>query len=144
MRSGLPIGTLIVAVAIAAVGCALPQGHNLPPAQQLLEPGPGVGGPGPGVLPPVTPGIASPAQMISPLDGSAGGSVGCNPNGSGMGVTMGMGGAMTPPTAQVLFSRPEGLQIRWDVSGIRMFDSEPLIIPGRYNFRLAMLVTFNQ
>ena len=26
--------------------------HNLPPAEQLMEPGPGVGGPGPGVMVP--------------------------------------------------------------------------------------------
>lgn len=29
-----------------------PHAHNLPPAQRLMEPGPGVGGPGPGVIPP--------------------------------------------------------------------------------------------
>lgn len=45
----------IVAMALAMPGCAVPKAHNLPPAQQLLEPGPGVGGPGPGVLPPALP-----------------------------------------------------------------------------------------
>ena len=41
-------------------------GHNLPPAQMLMEPGPGVGGPGPGVL------LASPsagAQSGGPAEG---------------------------------------------------------------------------
>jgi hypothetical protein len=39
-----------------------------------------------------------------------------------------------PQTLQVLFSRPEGMQIRWDVSSVGQFDSEPLIVPGRQNF----------
>jgi hypothetical protein len=46
---------MLVAVALAMPGCAVPKAHNLPPAQQLLEPGPGVGGPGPGVLQPPMP-----------------------------------------------------------------------------------------
>src|SRR5262245_3756669 len=29
--------------------------YNLPPSDRLMEPGPGVGGPGPGVIPPVDP-----------------------------------------------------------------------------------------
>ncbi|MCI0356909.1 MAG: hypothetical protein L0211_00285 [Planctomycetaceae bacterium] len=38
------------------------------------------------------------------------------------------------PTVQVLFARPEGMQVRWDVSSHGLFDSEPLIVPGRQNF----------
>jgi hypothetical protein len=38
------------------------------------------------------------------------------------------------PTIQVLFARPEGMQIRWDISGVASFDSTPLIVPGRQNF----------
>lgn len=43
--------SLIAAGAMVATGC-VPTRHNLPPAQQLMEPGPGVGGPGPGVMGP--------------------------------------------------------------------------------------------
>ncbi|MEM6468745.1 MAG: hypothetical protein AAF802_04195 [Planctomycetota bacterium] len=43
--------SLIAAGAMVATGC-VPTRHNLPPAQRLMEPGPGVGGPGPGVLGP--------------------------------------------------------------------------------------------
>jgi hypothetical protein len=45
--------------------------------------------------------------------------------------------AMIPvsmPTVQVLFARPEGMQVRWDVSGVTAFDSPPLTVPGRQNF----------
>lgn len=54
--------SLIAAGAMVATGC-VPTRHNLPPAQQLMEPGPGVGGPGPGVLgpPPYTGAMAGPA-----------------------------------------------------------------------------------
>jgi hypothetical protein len=52
-----------VAVALGATGCAVPKAHNLPPAQQLLEPGPGVGGPGPGVLPPSLPPMMMPITI---------------------------------------------------------------------------------
>ena len=93
--------SMMMAAALAATGCALPKAHNLPPAQQLLEPGPGVGGPGPGVLLPSLP-------------------VGVMP--------------MIRPDVQVLFVRPEGMQVRWDVSGSGGFDSEPLVVPGRHNF----------
>lgn len=98
--------SLLVVAAIAAGGCAAPRSYNLPPAERLLEPGPGVGGPGPGVLPPLLPmmgpGVGAPAQ-----------------------------------TVQILFSdanQMEGLQVRWDVGAVGMFDSEPLVTPGRTNF----------
>jgi hypothetical protein len=51
---------MLVAGVLGATGCAVPRAHNLPPAQQLLEPGPGVGGPGPGVLPPALPPMMMP------------------------------------------------------------------------------------
>ncbi len=128
--------TVFVGVAIAATGCSgLQQSHNLPPAQQLMEPGPGVGGPGPGVLPP------SPGVMPASFPGGAGLSgihgVPGQPLGAGCAPMMpiaagpgqGMGG-----TVQMLFHRPEAMQVRWDVSGVGQFDSEPLILPGRKNF----------
>jgi hypothetical protein len=69
-----------------------------------MHPGPGVDGPGPGVLPPVYPGL--------PFTG---------------------GGEQLGET-QVLFSKPEGMQVRWDV-GSGMFSEVPLIVPGRSNFQ---------
>lgn len=73
--------------------------NNLPPAQMLMEPGPGVGGPGPGIIPPAEP------LPMGPL-----------------------------PTSQVAFTSPEGMSVSWDVGAPASFDSEPLIVPGRYNF----------
>jgi hypothetical protein len=37
-------------------------------------------------------------------------------------------------TVQLLFHRPEAMQVRWDVTGVGRFDSDPLILPGRKNF----------
>jgi hypothetical protein len=101
MKIRLSLWILTAAVACTALGCAFPKAHNLPPAQQLLEPGPGVGGPGPGVLPPSLPPMVIPVSM---------------------------------PTVQVLFTKPEGMQVRWDATQVGAFDSPPLIVPGRQNF----------
>jgi hypothetical protein len=101
MRIHLSLLGLALALGLTALGCAFPKQHNLPPAIQLMEPGPGVGGPGPGVLPPTLP----PAMI-----------------------------PVTLPSIQVLFARPEGMQIRYDVSGFTGFDSTPLIVPARQNF----------
>lgn len=89
-------------------------GHNLPPAQQLLHPGPGVGGPGPGVL------------SASSLGGGGGG-------GSSEG--FGAFGAVRLQAVQVLFDRPQFMNVNWDVSGVGQYDSSPLQVPGRQNFR---------
>jgi hypothetical protein len=94
--------SMMLAAAVASMGCSgLPKAHNLPPAQQLMEPGPGVGGPGPGVLTPSMPPGVMPVMR---------------------------------PDVQVLFVKPEAMQVRWDISGQGMFDSEPLVVPGRHNF----------
>lgn len=63
--------SLFAASAILATGC-VPVRHNLPPEQQLMEPGPGVGGPGPGVLgaPAVAPGMMGGPAMGAPMMGS--------------------------------------------------------------------------
>ena len=90
----------------------IPVGHNLPPAQMLIEPGPGVGGPGPGVL---------------NRSASGGG-------GGGSSAAYGPFGAVVGQSVQVLFDRPELMQVSWDVSGIGRYDSSPLIVPGRQNF----------
>jgi hypothetical protein len=88
-----------------------PVGHNLPPAQMLLEPGPGVGGPGPGVLsarrgPDIGQGMAEYGPFC----------------------------AVNYQPVQILFDRPELMQVSWDVTGIGRYDSMPLIVPGRQNF----------
>lgn len=101
MTIRLSLVSMSLAVGLTALGCAFPRQHNIPPAIQLMEPGPGVGGPGPGVLPPSLPPAMIPVSM---------------------------------PTVQVLFARPEAMQIQWDVGGVGMFDSTPLIVPGRQNF----------
>lgn len=101
MRIQLTLIGMALALGLTGLGCAFPKQHNLPPAAQLMEPGPGVGGPGPGVLPP-----SLPPAMIP----------------------------VTLPSIQVLFARPEGMQIRYDVSGFTGFDSEALVVPARQNF----------
>ncbi len=55
--------------ATAIVGCKSPIAHNLPPAERLMHPGPGVGGPGPGVMlrgsagPPGGPAVTAESQV---------------------------------------------------------------------------------
>jgi hypothetical protein len=98
--------SFLVIASCAAAGCRAPLTHNLPPAQRLLEPGPGVGGPGPGVM------------MM----------------GAGPAPALAAAGMFQPPTSQVAFIGPAGMTITWDVSGHGLFDSEPLVVPGRQNF----------
>ena len=86
--------------------------NNLPPANMLMEPGPGVGGPGPGVL--ATADVMSAAQMAG-----------------------GMGGMAGMRTSQVAFVSPEGMAVEWELGAPGSFDSDPLIVPGRYNFPVA-------
>jgi hypothetical protein len=43
-------------------------------------------------------------------------------------------GGMVSQEVQVLFGRPEGMQVQWDVTGSGHFDSSPLVTPGRQNF----------
>ncbi len=105
MKRRLPVWTLWIALGVTAIGCVSPAGTNLPPAERLMEPGPGVGGPGPGVIAPV-------AHVMPMMAGPA----------------------VNQPTVQVLFAKPESLQVRWDVSGYGQFDSTPLIAPGRHEF----------
>ena len=99
--------------------------YNIPPAQRLMEPGPGVGGPGPGVLMP-------PAGMM--------GGGGVNPAMAMMGGGGPMMGGCPPmgmsagATSQIAFLGVEGGELSWDISGQQMFDSNPLVMPGRQNF----------
>jgi len=86
--------SLLAATAILATGC-VPVRHNLPPEQQLMEPGPGVGGPGPGVLgaPSVAPGMMGGPMMGGPMMG------GPQMGGPQMGNPMMMPTPAAPPTA---------------------------------------------
>jgi hypothetical protein len=44
-------------------------------------------------------------------------------------------GAMGPaPTSQVAFVSPESMTVNWDIGQPGAFDSEALVVPGRYNF----------
>ncbi len=78
--------------------------HNMPPANRLAEPGPMVGGPGPGVMMPET----------IPVPGYYGGAA--------------------IPTVQVLFNQPQSMKILYDVVGDSTFTSDPLVVPGRLEF----------
>lgn len=56
-------------------------------------------------------------------------------DGPGPGVMMYQPSTPVPPqTSQVAFVGPEGMVINWDVATPGAFDSEPLVVPGRYNF----------
>lgn len=130
---------VFLTLAVVAFGCftgCTPVRHNLPPAQRLLEPGPGVGGPGPGVLgmqggPGM--GMAGGPGMGGVVPASCSSCVGDGgPGGPGMGGMMvgnGLGAKV-----QVLFNRPDGMQIHYDVIGDGSFGSEPLYVPGRLEF----------
>ena len=107
-----------------ATGCMGRVAHNLPPSERLMEPGPGVGGPGPGV--------------IRPMSAAMPGGQGIAPAMYGPGCPGG-GAYMPPPgaasaTSQIAFLGVEGGEVAWDVSGPGMLDSVPLVMPGRQNF----------
>jgi len=53
---------------------------------------------------------------------------------AGGGVAMGAAMPPTVSTAQVTFGNPDGMQVRYDVTGAGLFDSEPLVVPARQNF----------
>jgi hypothetical protein len=111
---------LLLALATLAGGCALPHntpGHHLDhirpvisPRRNVLPPAAMLMHPGPGVDGP-GPGVFMTANPAA-------------------GVGLGLAGA----TSQVGFISPEGMHVTWDVGAPGMFDSEPLIVPGRYNF----------
>ena len=130
MRIRLVLWTLALACPAILTGCHVTPGgnHNLPPAERLMHPGPGVGGPGPGVMMPH--GGVMQASYAGGGGGGmmAGGGAGCMPGGGG-------GAVMPGGTAQVLFGKPDSMQVQWDVSGVGSFDSQTLITPGRQNFQ---------
>ncbi len=139
-----------------------PRTNVLPPSQMLMHPGPGVDGPGPGVM--LAGGGGGPGPMPGPMPGmfpggamaaaGAGGAGpgdvqqagfhrgcrgGCAPGSQSMG-DMAMGGGMGGMglgfgvTSQIGFIGSDGMQVHWDVGGPGLFDSEALVVPGRYNF----------
>ncbi len=119
--------TICTAAMLVSTSCFGQMGsriaHNLPPAQRLMEPGPGVGGPGPGVLHPMA--AAMTHGGISPTMGMAG---------PGCAIPMGAGA-----TSQIAFLGVEGGEVAWDISGQGIFDSTPLVMPGRQNFPQAAI-----
>ncbi len=90
--------SLLAAATVFATGC-VPVRHNLPPDQRLMQPGPGVGGPGPGVL--GAPG-RRPGMMGGPMMG-AGGMMGGPMMGAG-----GMMGAAGPMPPGAIGAAPMG------------------------------------
>lgn len=130
MNARFSIGLKLLTLIVLATGCqvpvartGIPVSHNMPPAQMLMEPGPGVGGPGPGVIPPA---------------GFQGGGMGMSGPADCYGGGLPSFGGFAPvaqPTAQVLFDKPDLMNVQWDVSGVGYYDSTPLVVPGRQNFQ---------
>ena len=58
-------GVFLLVLAVAAAGCHKPVQNNLPPGEMLAHPGPGMDGPGPGVLAyqPAMPVVAASSQI---------------------------------------------------------------------------------
>ena len=54
---------LLLTTAVAMAGCQGRLAYSLPPAARLMEPGPGVSGPGPGVIPTPDPAMAGMGGM---------------------------------------------------------------------------------
>lgn len=98
MRTQLTLLTALCVLALSSTGCRHFKKNKIPPAQRLMEPGPGVGGPGPGVLMPA---------HAAPMPAAA---------------------------SQLAFVGPAGMHVVWDVGGMGIFDSEPLVTPGTQDF----------
>jgi hypothetical protein len=98
-----------------------------------MEPGPGVGGPGPGVIPPVGGAMGGMMADGSVMPASfAGGGYG--PGGGPCGGPGGPGGMSGMGTSQIAFLGEEGIQIGWDVGSEGQFDSSPIVTPARQDF----------
>ncbi len=110
---------MLALFAHAVCGCRGPA-YNLPPMQHLKAPGPGVDGPGPGVLSMSSPGT------YDPYGGDEGGEM--------LAGYEAPFGACGGPSIQLMFAKPNGMHVTWDTSGTGSFDSTPLVAPGRTNF----------
>ena len=99
-------------------GAAQPHTNVLPTPQMLAHPGPGVDGPGPGIVAPV-----GYEELVSE-------------NGGTLQATDSMAPLVAngPPMSQIGFLGPDGMQVRWDSATVGGFDSTPLVTPGRYDF----------
>jgi len=117
----ITICTLVASTTWLAAGDCRGQqrAYNLPPSQRLMEPGPGVGGPGPGVLMHGSP--RAPSGGVAPAAMIGGRMAGCAPVGAAA-------------TSQIAFLGVEGGEVSWDSGGQGVFDSAPLVMPGRQNF----------
>ena len=110
----------LITMMMTGLGCVSP-GYNLPPAGQLAAPGPGVDGPGPGVL--------TSAELMVGAAGVMPAALVADCYGRGVG-----NGSTGPISTQVMFAKPSGMRVYWDVSGAGQFSDTPLISPGRTNF----------
>ena len=99
-------------------GAAQPHTNVLPPPQMLAHPGPGVDGPGPGIIAPVGYEELVSENGVTPLATDS----------------MAPLVANGPPMSQIGFLGPDGMQVRWDSATVGGFDSTPLVTPGRYDF----------
>lgn len=131
----LGLGTLL----IVCVGCASDgqmlsnNDYHAPPASMMTNPGPMVGGPGPGVM--QTAYQAPPAGPGGPVCGPGGV---CPPGvayGPGPGPSMMAMPPQARPTSQVRFLGPEGMHVGWQIGPT--FAENQLMAPGRYNFAQA-------
>jgi len=107
-----PLLSILVIVAITAMtGCGFNKQHNLPPAQQMMQPGPGVGGPGPSVL--------MPAMAQLPVQAPQG----------------------QAPSVQVTFLRPEGMLVHLPFADdpLVLPARQDLALGGYYRLRLSQL-----
>jgi len=109
MHTRLLIATSFVFAALSITGCQLPFAAVGLPVNENLPPAQRILEPGPGVAGP------GPGVLAPPF----------HPGGAQPGPA---------PTVQVLFAKPEGMEVRWDVGGVGQYDSTPLIVPGRHNF----------
>ncbi|WP_417848119.1 hypothetical protein [Thalassoglobus sp.] len=128
----LALGTLL----IVCVGCAhdgqqllQKEAYHAPPAAMMNNPGPMVGGPGPGVMqtsfnppgPHGGPQMGPPPGMMPPM---------CPPNGPLHGPQAAFRGS-----SQIRFLGPEGMHVGWQIGPT--FAENQLMAPGRYNFSQA-------
>src|SRR5689334_3061097 len=119
MKHPVRIWTLFLASAAMTTGCALPYVNEHPhvaklqtvaqPATHVLPPAAMMEHPGPGVDGP-GPGVFGPSFLPAAMYPGV------------------------PESSQIGFRGNEGMKVFWDVGGHGLFDSEPLIEPGRYNF----------
>lgn len=108
MKTFSKLWAVVAIAALMTTGCQTFEQHNLPPADQLLHPGPGVDGPGPGVLMPQAPMMQPAAAAASPA-----------------------------LSIQVIFNRPTGMQIGIDTTRNGSYEGQVLVTPARHDFMVG-------